>query len=302
MLNTGRNFFGLPMLSKSANAPESSERISRHAGSVDFGRKAFDRAAAERNLNLPLETAIVPGAPESFRIQPGEKPKIIGGDQRGLMYGLFEAAEQLRMHGRLLPKQGSPQVRLRGIRYFVHNKDLDADWYYSRDFWGDHFAMLSRDRFNRFNLVFCHQTNYLAPPYPFWIELPEFPGIRVPGLTPAQRERNLEILQYISQDAAQHGIDFTLGIWEQNAWPTMQHMVEGIAPENISPYVYAALKKVLQLCPDIQSVQIRTNVESGIPADQQLTFYGDYFGSSPKSVISIPPVGEDVRSRDRSPR
>src|SRR5579875_982871 len=277
LLNAGKNLFGLPALSQSAGAPQSSEHMFQRGGPVEFGRKEFHRAAAERNLNLPLETAIVPGAPESFRIQPGEKLKIIGGDQRGLMYGLLEAAEQLRMHGRLLPKQGFPQARLRGIRYFVHNKDLDEDWYYSRDFWDDHFAMLARDRFNRFNLVFCHQTNYLAPPYPFWVELPQFPGIRVPDLTPAQRERSLEMLQCISQDAAQHGIDFTLGIWEQNAWPMMQHRVEGITPENIGPYVYAALKKVLQLCPGIQSVQIRTNVESGIPSDQQLKFYGNYF-------------------------
>ena len=38
----------------------------------------------------------------------------------------------------------------------------------------------------------------------------------MPGLSAEDRNRNLEMLQYISQAAADHGIDFTLGIWEHN--------------------------------------------------------------------------------------
>jgi len=41
--------------------------------------------------------------------------------------------------------------------------------------------------------------------------------------------------------------------------------VDGIALENVGPYSYAALKKILALCPAIHSVQLRTNIESGIP-------------------------------------
>ena len=77
--------------------------------------------------------------------------------------------------------KGSAATPIRGIRYFVHNHDLEERWYYSREYWDAYFSMLARRRFNRFNLVFAHQTNYLAPPYPFWLELPGFPGIRVPG-------------------------------------------------------------------------------------------------------------------------
>jgi hypothetical protein len=277
LLNCGSDLVGLPAPSGSASAPPSPSTISHEAGPVEFGYKEFYRAANENRLRLPLQVSIVPGPAESFTIQPEPRPKITGADARGLMYGLLEAAEQIRMHSRLSPAHCSPQVRMRGIRYFVHNRDLDADWYYSYDFWDQYFATLARARFNRFNLVFAHQTNYLAPPYPFWVELPEFAGVRVPGLTPAQRKRNIQMLRYISQDAADHGIDFTLGLWEQNAWPTMRHMVEGVTQANVGPYVYAALKKVLQLCPCIRSLQIRTNAESGIPPDQELQFYRDYF-------------------------
>ncbi len=88
------------------------------------------------------------------------------------------------------------------------------------------------------------------------------------------------MLRYISQGATDRGIDFTLGVWEHNLnpnWqPLMTAMTEGLTRENIGPYSYAALKKVLQLCPAIKSVQMRTNSESGILADQQVDFYKNY--------------------------
>ncbi len=244
------------------------------AGPVDFGQAELDRAFAERGLRrVRIRAEVTADPPESFRILPG---RVTGGDVRGLMYGLLEAAAQIRGQGRLYAAKGSPATPIRGIRSFLHNEDLEKDWYYSQDYWRDFFAMLARNRFNRFNLVFAHQTNYLAPPYPFWFTLPEFPEIRVPGLTPERQQRNLEILQFISQTATEHAIDFTLGVWEHNIQPNMTPTVEGLTPENIGPYSYAALKNILALCPTIRSVQMRTNAESGIPNDRQVEFYRDW--------------------------
>lgn len=248
-------------------------------GPLEFGRSELSHAMAERGIStdsLHLKVKMLPGKLESYSVT---SDAITGADDRGLMYGLLAAAEQIRTTGHVSETSGSPAVAMRGIRYFVHNHDLEQSWYYSRDYWDQYFSMLARNRFNRFNLVFAHQTNYLAPPYPFWLDLPEFPQIRVPGLTAAQRGRNLEMLQYISQTAADHGIDFTLGVWEHNIqiWPhKMVATVEGISDENIGPYSYAALKKLLELCPAICSVQMRTNAESGIPDEYQLEFYRDY--------------------------
>jgi len=56
----------------------------------------------------------------------------------------------------------------------------------------------------------------------------------------------------------------------------MVPMTEGLTPENIGPYSYAALKKILQICPAISSVQMRTNAESGIPNDRQVDFFKNY--------------------------
>ncbi len=244
----------------------------------DFGKSEFSRAMHERGLaQFEINTTIRPGQPGAFEVAGRN---VIGNDERGLMYGLLEAAEQIRSQGRLHDVKTAPHTAIRGIRRFIHNAELESDWYYSRDYWDEYFSMLARDRYNRFNLVFAHQTDYLAPPYPFWIDVPEFPTIRARNLTPAQRDRNLEMLRYISQAAVDHGIDFALGVWEHNIQdyrkPPMQPMTEGLTPDNIGPYSYAALKKVLQLCPAISSVQMRTNGESGIPNERQVDFYRNY--------------------------
>jgi len=246
------------------------------SGPVEFGQAEIQRAIKERGLSskrFRIRPEISTAEPGSFRITG---TRITGGDLRGLMYGLLTAADQIRTYGRLLATHGEPATPIRGIRKFLHNKDLEADWYYSRDYWSGFFRMLARNRFNRFNLVFAHQTNYLAPPYPYWVSLKEFPEVKVPGLSDRQRQRNLDTLRFIAQTAADHGIDFTLGIWEQNVQRNQRPTVEGLTPDNIGPYTYAALRKVLAECPAIRSVQVRTNRESGIPPERQVEFFRDY--------------------------
>lgn len=245
------------------------------AGPVDFGRVELANALRERGLPArSLEVSIQPGgAQESWSLRPD---RVIAADERGGMYALLEAAEQIRRDGKLGPASGRPATPLRGIRVFLHNKDMEASWYFSRDYWDAYFSMLARNRFNRFNLVFAHQTNYLAPPYPYLVKLAEFPQVLVPGLADAERDRNLETLCYIAKAAADHGVDFALGIWQQNAQVNQLPTVEGITAANVGPYAAAALTKVLRACPDIRSVQVRTNNESGIPEAQQLPFYRDY--------------------------
>ncbi|MCP5119208.1 MAG: hypothetical protein GY953_51055, partial [bacterium] len=243
------------------------------AGPLEFGRAELDRAIAESGRRVRYRTEISTADPETYRIIG---TRISGGDLRGLMYGLLTAADQVRASGRLLPARGKPAVPLRGIRKFIHNKDLEEEWYYSKEYWTAFFEMLARNRFNRFNLVFAHQTNYLAPPYPYWVRLKEFPEIDAPGITDAHRQRNLDTLRFISQTAADHAIDFTLGVWQHDVQPRQTPTVNGLTAENTGPYSYAALKRVLAACPAIRAVQVRTNSESGIPSDRQVSFYRDY--------------------------
>ncbi|HUS06259.1 MAG TPA: hypothetical protein VMZ52_08190 [Bryobacteraceae bacterium] len=244
------------------------------AGPIEFGQAEVAAALAARGLSssqIHLITEVSTDDPECYRI---EGSRVFGGDLRGILYGLLEAAEQIRSSGRLSPAEGCPATPIRGIRIFVNSDEVEKER--TKDYWLAYIQMLARNRFNRLNLVFAHQTDYMAPPYPYWISLREFPGVRAHNLTPERQNHNLEMLRYISDTAAGHGIEFTLGIWEHNIQLSMKPSVDGLTRDNIGPYSYAALKTILAECPAIRSVQMRTNSESGIPNDQQVEFYRDF--------------------------
>ncbi len=80
----------------------------------------LNAAIAARNFKYkPKITAELDiQAPETFRIEPyaAGGGHITGGDLRGLMYGLLEAADQMRANGRLKLTHGVPSLALRGVR------------------------------------------------------------------------------------------------------------------------------------------------------------------------------------------
>jgi hypothetical protein len=95
-------------------------------------------------------------------------------------------------------------------------------------------------------------------------------------------------LRYISQAAADHGIDFTLGVWQHNVQPNQMPTVEGLTRANIGPFSRAALTRVLEHCPAIRAVQLRTGGESGIlRAHGQVEFFRDYIFPAIKSAGRI---------------
>ncbi|MGB9605821.1 MAG: hypothetical protein ACPL88_08090, partial [Bryobacteraceae bacterium] len=84
------------------------------------------------------------------------------------------------------------------------------------------------------------------------------------------------MLRFIAEAAADHGIDFTLGIGQHNVHAGQAPTVVGLTPSNIGPYSYAALRRILAACPGIRSIQVRTDAESGIAREDQIPFYRDW--------------------------
>ena len=195
------------------------------AGPAEFGTAELERAISDRGLNprsLRIKTEVAVDPPESFHIVPN---LITGGDLRGVMYGLLEAADQIRTTGRLRKASGAPALSMRGVRMVL--KDLDADSLRSREFWPQLFQRLARNRFNRFNLV-----------------VPRLPD-------------DSDTLRFISQTAADYGVDFALGLWGDADWQP-------------GPDLQAALAKLLSACPSIRSVQVRMQTEAAMYAVQAL--------------------------------
>ena len=236
------------------------------AGPVEFGLSEFNAALTARHLRWKVKTELSLDSPETYRIEPytAGGARITGGDLRGLMYGLLEAAGQIGSTGRLVPAHGAPAMPVREIRILLHGADLSKLVDSSEEFWRAYFQMLARDRFNRFALIFL--TDSLAPPYPFFLNVEGFTQVHVAGLGPDQRARNLHLLRFISQTAAEYAIDFTFGIWERNVESGADRTIEGITPANIGPYSHDALSQLLAACPMIRSVQIQPGTAS----------YGDY--------------------------
>ena len=192
------------------------------SGPVEFGRSELDRAIAARRLNprfFSIKTQVAVDPAESYRIVPG---LITGGDLRGLMYGLLEAAEQVRKSGRLQKVEATPGMAIRGARVTIEDFAADLEWFHGREQWPALFRTLAIGRFNQFQIA-------------------------VPDLAGAALERNLDALHFISDTAAEYGIDFTLGVGIRQA-------LEG-------PDLYAALVKVLAACPAIRGVRLRMDAE-----------------------------------------
>jgi hypothetical protein len=173
---------------------------------------------AGRNLKWKNQVELNLDAPDTFRIEPYSMggAHITGGDLRGLMYGLLEAAEQIRATGHFKKTSGNPAASLRGVRV-VLNAELEKA---SEEFWNSYFRMLARNRFNRAHVVFQR----IEAPY------------RLPKL--------------LSRTAADYGIDFTLGVEADTSAEELAHVlilcpaVRGVALEGSGAQaaVFSALR------------------------------------------------------------
>src|SRR5690242_19453005 len=134
--------------------------VSLHAaGPVDFGKSELDAAMAERKVKLRVDTELSLDPPETFRITLYKTGmvRITGGDLRGLMYGLIEAADQIRATGRLKAANGKPASAVRGVRMTLRSYDLSQPWFTADDRWRAYFQTLARSRLNRLTLTLPFQ-------------------------------------------------------------------------------------------------------------------------------------------------
>jgi hypothetical protein len=176
---------------------------------------------------------------------------------------------------RKCPNAGEqPANKIRSILRFASDVE-DKSWYYDKTFWQQYLSLLVAQRFNRFALAFGIgydftsrlRDTYFHFAYPFLVSVPGY-EVRVPELPDAERDRNLEMLRFISDEAARRGLHFQLGLWTHAyKWtdsPSVNYTVEGLSPENHAAYCQAALETLLMACPAISGVTFRIHGESGV--------------------------------------
>ena len=250
--------------------------------------------AAASDLCLVISSAAlqkdtnIPAVPEALGILPGKSSAkqttiVAGYDVRGLVYALLE------MNDRVINSNNSPVVALqiakplieqpankvRGInRLFVSDIE-DKPWYNDRDMWPQYLTMLATQRFNRFNLSmgigydFLQKVTdgYFLFAYPFLLSVPGY-DVHVPELPNAERDNNLKMLQYISEQAVARGMEFYLGIWMHGyEWlntTNANYNIKGLTKDTQAAYCRDALRLLLQSCPAISGITFRVHGESGV--------------------------------------
>jgi len=272
-------------------------------------------------LPVSMSSQVHQDAAESFLIQPQSQRIVVayGRDERGLVYALTELADLVEHSDDPLSALSSISEihqyranRIRSVmRCFVSDVE-DKAWYYDRQFWQDYLTNLVTQRFNRFNLAMG--VGYDAPQgladayfffaYPFLLSVPGY-DVRVDKLSDAERDKNLEMLKFISDQAALRGLDFNLGIWTHAyEWirsPNVNYVVTGLTAEKHADYCRDAMTMLLKECPSITGITLRTHGESGVAEgnyDFWKTVYSGIAASGRKIEIDMHAKGLDQKMID----
>ncbi|HEV2274605.1 MAG TPA: hypothetical protein VGR96_10590 [Acidobacteriaceae bacterium] len=274
------------------------ERLAQaKAGDLCIVAAGVDSAASRRILKSAKAT--VATAPEALGLIPGEieDRRVLlacGSDVRGLVYALLELADRVQ-HGSSVmealafqaPVTELPANEVRSLTRLFTSDVEDKPWYNDREMWPAYLTMLAAQRFNRFNLAlgigydFLRQVTdaYFLFAYPFLVSVPGY-NVRVPQLPDAERESNLEMLRFISEQTVARGMRFQLGIWMHGyQWidsPNPNYTIEGLSAETHAPYCRDAVRMLLKECPAISGITFRVHGESGVP-EGSYGFWGKVF-------------------------
>jgi len=241
-----------------------------------------------------------------------------GNDVRGLVYAVTELTDRLQQGVDLAVALRQPQPlvqrpanKVRSIARCFESVVEDTAWFHDRDMWRAYLSMLVTHRINRFSMTFGVQYNYPMEvsdvyfyfTYPFLFAVPGY-DVRAPGLSDAERDRNLATLRFIGQETARRGLDFQVGLWTHGykfASPRVNYLIEGITPANHAPYCRDALALLLKSVPEINGITFRIHGESGIP-EGSYDFWKTVFDAFPdtgrKIEIDMHAKGMDQRTID----
>jgi hypothetical protein len=242
----------------------------------------------------------VPNAPESLGLVRETRRGqlylvVVGSDARGLVYALLELADRLTYAEEPLEALQqtetiieTPANAIRSVNRLFTSEVEDKPWFYDKGFWSRYLTMLVSQRFNRLHLALgmgydgpnhVVTDSYFHFAYPFLVAVPGY-DTRVEGLSEGEREQNLAMLCWISEQAALRGLHFHLGLWTHNHEfhnsPEVSHPVVGLSADRLAPYCRDALRTLLQACPAIAGITFRAHYESGIP-EGTYDFWGTVF-------------------------
>ena len=226
---------------------------------------------------------------------------VAGADARGLMYALLDVADRVgwaksagQPFSEVRDAQEKPYAPERALSLYTFNRAYWESRFYNEAYWARYLDMLAQNRFNSLVVIFGYENGgFLAPCYPYFFDVPEFPEVRMVGLTREQQQRNLAALNRLIQMAHDRGLKFTAGIWDhiyrggvqgggipgadEAARKPVPGLVWGVTGENLVPYTKAALASFVKRVPTVDAIQFRMHDESGLKPSEQEAFWHDVF-------------------------
>jgi hypothetical protein len=288
------------------------------AGSAKYGVNRLEQALRAKGFTLTekaaaadylfvAETATLPTGPESLAIHRGTyqgKPAVMlsGGDARGLMYAALDTADRVSWSSGANPFEyirdsaEKPYLATRGVSTYTMQRAYFESRLYDERYWVRYFDLLATSRINSFVVIFGYENGgFMAPLYPFFFNLAQFPGVELVGITPQQQAHNTAAFKTMIRIAHERGIEVTAGIWDhiyrggvqgggipgaaENAGKRVPGLVWGVTADNLAAYTKAALQRFLEVFPEIDAIQFRMHDESGLKHEEMQAFWHDVFVS-----------------------
>ncbi|MDQ8204490.1 hypothetical protein [Pelagicoccus sp. SDUM812003] len=228
------------------------------------------RSGYDRLMNLGLNSGRL--SPEGFQIIPEDQVvSVLGGDERGLIYGTFALIERLENGVALadVPSfEETPHFEFRGIKYnlpwetYRPSSALDQHYETARDpkYWEAFLDMMVENRFNVISLWNMNPFTYMVKPENF------------PEASPWNDEQQAEwesLYREIFRMAKERALDtyivqwsiFTSeefskahGIAERNFYP--HYYVPGDTSELLRRYLRESVTQILNTYPNLDGIGI----------------------------------------------
>jgi hypothetical protein len=228
--------------------------------------------------------------------------QLAASDPRGLMYAALDTAGRIAWSPKatnpfanIHDVSEKPFLRERGISIYTMHRGWFESRLYDENHWKRYFDLLARSRINTFTIIFGYENGgFMAPLYPYFFDLPGFPQVRLNGITAAQQQRNTAAFRAMIQIAHSRGVDVIPAVWDhiyrggvqgggipgasENAGKDLPGLVSGLDADLLAPYTKAALRRFLELFPDIDGIEFRMHNESGLKRAEMPAFWHEVFG------------------------
>jgi hypothetical protein len=232
-------------------------------------------------------------------------------DDRGLMYGLLDVADRVgwaesaqQPFSHVRDATESPYAPERALSIYTFHRRYWESRFYDDAYWARYLDMLARNRFNSLVVIFGYENGgFLAPCYPYFLNIEQFPNVRMVGITVEEQQRNLAALNRLIQMAHDRGLRFTVGIWDhiyrggvqgggipgadEATRKPLPGLVWGVTGENLAPYTKAALAEFVRKVPRLDGIQFRMHDESGLKNSEQEAFWRDVFQAMKQAAPNL---------------